>query len=173
MQICTNFACFGAKYVQICVHLTLGPTNWHEIKCMNRFTAHATKKIEDPSHMWRMLPIAGPGGTARPSTPDYRRVLRKPFTARIEPTYISGRLVPPEMQAVVGLDQFRAQHLRPLLRCSDHDLRALVPWRVSEMPPLRVTLNSLRVLVRKARRSTPFRDLIEYCMIEWLADTEL
>ena len=41
------------------------------------------------------------------------------------------------------------------------------------MPPLAVTIYSTRRILRKARRSTPFRDLEEYCMIEWLHDDQL
>ena len=96
--------------------------------------------------------------------------LGKPFTTRIEPTYVSGRLVPPEVQAAVGLDQFRARHLRPILRCTEADLCAVIPWRVNVMPPL---TDSARRILQKARRSTPFRDLVEYCMIEWLRDDQL
>ena len=50
---------------------------------------------------------------------DYCRLMRKPYTAGIEPNYVSGRLVPPEVQAAVGLDEFRAHHLRPILRCTE------------------------------------------------------
>ena len=38
------------------------------------------------------------------------------------------------------------------------------------MPSLLVTIDSIRIVLRKARKSTPFRALIEYCMIEWLRD---
>ena len=42
----------------------------------------------------------------------------------------------------------------------------MVPWRVAVMPPLVVTIDSVKtVVLRKARKSTPFRDLIEYCMV--------
>ena len=41
------------------------------------------------------------------------------------------------------------------------------------MPSPVVTLDSVKAVLRKARKSTPFRDLIEYCMIEWLRDEEL
>ena len=56
---------------------------------------------------------------------------------RIEPTYVSGRLVPPEVQAAVGLDQFLARHLRPILRCTEADPCAVIPWRVDviDAPP--------------------------------------
>ena len=120
-----------------------------------------------------VVPLARPGGVKGPAKSDYRRLLRKPYTARIEPTYVSGRLVPLEVQAAVGLDQFRARHLCPILRCSQEELCAAVPWRMAVMPPVVVTIDSVKSVLRKARKSTPFRDLIEYCMIEWLHDTEL
>ena len=41
------------------------------------------------------------------------------------------------------------------------------------MPSLVVTIDSVKAVLRKARKSKPFRDLIEYCMIEWLRDKEL
>ena len=41
------------------------------------------------------------------------------------------------------------------------------------MPDLVVTMDSVRVMLRNARRCTPFRDLAEYCMIEWLCEEEL
>ena len=41
------------------------------------------------------------------------------------------------------------------------------------MPSMVVTIDCVRTVLRKARKSTPLRDLIEYCMIEWLRDTEL
>ena len=41
------------------------------------------------------------------------------------------------------------------------------------MPALVVTIDSVKVVLCKARKSTPFRDLTEYCMIEWLRDEEL
>ena len=41
------------------------------------------------------------------------------------------------------------------------------------MPSLLVTIASDRAVLRKARKSTPFRDLIAYCMIQWLCDEEL
>ena len=53
-----------------------------------------------------VVPLARPGGVAGPAKLDYRRLLRKPYTARIEPTYVSGRLVHLEVHAAVGLDQF-------------------------------------------------------------------
>ena len=40
------------------------------------------------------------------------------------------------------------------------------------MPSLVVTIDSVMVVLRKARKSTPFRDLIEYCMIEWLREEQ-
>ena len=119
-----------------------------------------------------VVPLARLGGVKGPAKSDDRRLLRKPYTARIEPTYVSGRLAPPEVQAAVGLDQFRARHLRPILRCTQEELCAVVPWRVTVMPSLVVTIDSVRHVLRKARKSTTFRDLIEYCMIEWLRDTD-
>ena len=71
------------------------------------------------------------------------------------------------------MDQFWARHLRPLLRCTADDLCAIVPWRVPEMPPLAVSIDSVKTLLCKARRFTPYRDLLEYCMLEWLQDPEL
>ena len=120
-----------------------------------------------------VIPLARPEGVTGPSKADYRRLMRKPFTSRIEPTYVSGRLVPLEVQAAVGLDQFRAWHLRPILRCTEDELYVVIPWRVDVMPPLTVTVDSTRRIWQKARRSTPFRDLVEYCMIEWLHDDQL
>ena len=120
-----------------------------------------------------VVPLAQPRGVKGPTKLDYRRLLRKPHTARIEPTYVSGRVVPLEVQAAVGLDQFRTHHLRPILRDTLEELCAVVPWRVTVMPSLVLTIDSVRTALRKARKSTPYRDLIEYCMIEWLRDTEL
>ena len=120
-----------------------------------------------------VIPLAPPGGVTGPAKSDYRRLLRKPYTARIEPTYVSGKLVPPEVHAAVGLDQFRARHLRPILRCTGEELCAIVLWRVAIMPSLVVTIDSVRVVLCKARKSTLFRDLVEYCMIEWLREEEL
>ena len=65
-----------------------------------------------------VVPLARLGGVKGPAKSDYRRHLRKPYTARIEPTYVTGRPVSPEVQAAVDLDQFRARHLRPILRCT-------------------------------------------------------
>ena len=120
-----------------------------------------------------VVPLARPGGVKGPAKSDYRRLLRKPYTARMEPTYVSGRLVPPELQAAVGLHQFRARHWRPILRSSQEELCAVVPWRVAAMPSVVVTIDSVKTVWRKAWKSTPFRDVIEYCMIEWLRDAEL
>ena len=41
------------------------------------------------------------------------------------------------------------------------------------MPSLVVTIDFVKAVLRKAWKSTPFRDLIECCMIEWLRDEEL
>ena len=41
------------------------------------------------------------------------------------------------------------------------------------MPSLVVTIDSVRVVLRKARKSTPFRGPVEYCMIEWLREEEV
>ena len=41
------------------------------------------------------------------------------------------------------------------------------------MPSLVVTIDSVWVVLQKARKSTPFDDLIEYCTIEWLRKEEL
>ena len=120
-----------------------------------------------------VVPLARPGEVKGPAKSDYRPLLRKPYTARIEPTYVSCRLVPPEVQAAVGVDQFRARHSRPILRYTQEELCAVVPWRTAVMPPLVVTIDSVKWVLRKARKSTPFGDLIQYCMIEWLHDTEL
>ena len=121
-----------------------------------------------------VLPLAPPGGggVKGPAKSDYRCLLRKPYTARIKPTYVSGRLVPPEVQAAVGLDQFHARHLRPILRYTREELYTIVPWRVAVMPSLVVTIDSVKDVLRKARKSTPFCDVIESCMIEWLCDEE-
>ena len=112
-------------------------------------------------------------GVTRPAKSDYRRLLRKPYTARIKPTYVSGKLVPPEVQAAVGLEQFRARHVRPILHCAGEELCTIVPWRVAIMPSLVVTIDCVRVVLRKAQKSTPFRNLVDYCMIEWLREEEL
>ena len=48
-----------------------------------------------------------------------------------------------------------------------------MPCRVTVMPSLVVTIDSVMTVLRKARKSTPFRDLIECSMIEWMRDTEL
>ena len=76
---------------------------------------------------FEVIPLARPEGVIGPSKTDYRRLMRKPFTTRVEPTYVSGWLVPPEVQAAVGLDQFRARHLRPILRCTEAELCAVIP----------------------------------------------
>ena len=120
-----------------------------------------------------VVPLSRPGGVTGPAKSDYRRLLRKPYTARMEPAYVSGRLVPQEVQVEVGLVRFRARHLRPILRCTGEELCAIVPWRVAIMLSLVVTIESVRVVLRKARKSLPFRDLVEYCMIEWLRKEEL
>ena len=77
------------------------------------------------------------------------------------------------MQAAVGLDQFQAYHLRPILRCTEAEVDAVIPSRVDVVPPLAVTIDSTRRMLRKAKWSTPFRDLVEYCMIKWLHDSQL
>ena len=41
------------------------------------------------------------------------------------------------------------------------------------MPSLVVTIDFVEVVLRKARKSTPFRHLVECCMIEWLREEEL
>ena len=120
-----------------------------------------------------VIPLARPKGVTGPSKTDYRRLMWKPFTSRIEPPYASGRLVPPEVQAAGGLDPFRARHLHLILRCTEAELYAVIPWRVDVMPPLAVTIDSTRRILRKSRRSTPFLDLVEYCIIEWLHDDQL
>ena len=81
--------------------------------------------------------------------------------------------LPALLAPAVGLDQFWAQHLRPLLRCTLADLSCVIPWNVSTMPPLSATVLSSSRNLSKARRSTPYRDLIEYCMLEWLHDDQL
>ena len=82
--------------------------------------------------------------------------MRKPYTARIKPTYVRGRLVPPEVHAAVGLDQFCARHLHSILCCTGDQLFAIVPWRVAIMLSLVVSIHSVRVVLRKVRKSTPF-----------------
>ena len=122
---------------------------------------------------FQVIPLALSEGVTGPSKSDYRRLMGKPFIARIEPTYVSGWLVPPEVQATVGVDQFRARHLRPILRRTEAEVCAAIPWRVDVMPPLTVTIDSTRRILRKAQRSTLFRYLVEYCMVEWLHDHQL
>ena len=99
--------------------------------------------------------------------------MRKPYTACIERIYVNRRLVPQEVQAAVGLDQFRAHHLCPIPRCTEAKLGAVVPWNVEVLPHLAVTEDRVMVILRKARKSTPFRDLVEYCMVQWLRDDQL
>ena len=41
------------------------------------------------------------------------------------------------------------------------------------MPQLAITMDSVKVILRKARKSMPFRDLVEYRVVEWLCDDEL
>ena len=41
------------------------------------------------------------------------------------------------------------------------------------MPSLVDTLDCVIVVLLKARRSTPYRDLVEYWMIQWLHEEEL
>ena len=77
-----------------------------------------------------------------------------------------------EVQVAVGLDQFQARHLCPILRCTEAELCAVIPWRVDVMPPLTVTIDSTKRILRQAGRSTPFRDLVGYFMIEWLHDDQ-
>ena len=120
-----------------------------------------------------VIPLTLLEGVTGPSKTDYRRLMRKPFPSCIEPTYVTGRPVPREVQAAVGLDQFRAPHLRPILCCTKAELCAVIPWQVDVMPPLAVTIDTTRRILWKTRRSTPFRDLVEYCMIEWLHDDQL
>ena len=72
---------------------------------------------------------------------------------------------PPEGQAAVGLDQFQARHLRPILRGTEAELCAVIPWRIDVMPLFTVTIDSTRRILWKAQRSTPFRGLVEYCMV--------
>ena len=38
------------------------------------------------------------------------------------------------------------------------------------MPPPHVTIDFARRILQKARKSMPYRDLVEYCMLEWLHD---
>ena len=71
----------------------------------------------------------------------------------------TGGWFPPEVQAAIGPDQFRALHLCPILRCTGAELYAVIPGRVDVMAPLAVTIDSTRRILRKARRSTPFRVL--------------
>ena len=73
----------------------------------------------------------------------------------------------------MGRDQFRTRHLHPILRCTREEICAVVPWRVAVKPTMVVTIASVKALLHKARKSTPFRDLIEYCSIDWLRDAEL
>ena len=94
-----------------------------------------------------VVPLARPGGVTGPAKLDYRRLLRKPYTTCIEPTYVSGRLVPQEVQVAVGLDQFRARHPRPILRCTGEELCGIVSCRVAIMPSLVVTIDSVRVVL--------------------------
>ena len=82
-----------------------------------------------------VVPFSRPAGVPAPRKSDYRRLLRKSFTPCIEPAYVSGRLVPPEVQAALGLDLFRTRHLRPVTRCTIADFRAVIPWEVQEIPP--------------------------------------
>ena len=72
------------------------------------------------------------------------------------------------------MDQFHAQHLCPILHCIVVDPRVVIPWEVQEPPPPpQVTMDSSRRILRKAPKSTPYRDLVEYCMPEWLHDAQL
>ena len=41
------------------------------------------------------------------------------------------------------------------------------------MTSLLVTIDSVKIVLRKARKSTPFCNVIEYCMIQWLRDEEV
>ena len=73
----------------------------------------------------------------------------------------------------MGLDQFWARQLHPILRCTEAELCAVILWRVGVMLPLTVTIDSTRHIPQKARHSTPFRDLVQYCTVEWLHDDQL
>ena len=109
-------------------------------------------------------------GVLEPQKWDYRRLLLQSFMPRIEPTYVRGCLVSPEIQSAVGLDQFKATLV---LCCTVSDHYLIIPWAMPMMPPLLVTVDSTRHILRKAKRTTPYKDLIEYCMLEFLAGDQL
>ena len=46
-------------------------------------------EVVAPERSLELVPLARPGGIKGPAKLDYRRLVRKPYTARIEPTYAS------------------------------------------------------------------------------------
>ena len=143
---------------------------WHNVP-LNRKVVATRKALPQSWEVvglecsMEVVPLARPTGVTGPANSDYRRLIRKPYTVRIEPTHLSGRLVSLEVQAAVGLDQFQARDLHPILSCTPAQLCAVVLWNNVIMPRLAVTGDSVRVILRKSRKSTPFRDHIEYGMV--------
>ena len=78
-----------------------------------------------------VVPLARPGEVKGPAKSDYRPLLRKPYTARIEPTYVSCRLVPPKYKlrwVSIGSAPVIHAPFSAVLK------RSYVPWYPGERP---------------------------------------
>ena len=112
-------------------------------------------------------------GAPAPSKRHYKLVTQAPQTARLEPPYTAGEITPTELLGAVGVDQFRQRHLAPLMHLTPQQVQQWLQWTPANIPTLVITVPRIRKIIRKANRTSPFRDLLEYMHVGLLKDNHL
>ena len=161
-------------------YITEHPQWWLHITQAQQLQKHR-------SHIWRawdmihlenkirvsLNNLGGSAGAQAPRKPLYRKIFRQPYNASLEPTYVSQHNAHADMIGLVALDQFRQRHLSPPLYMNRNDILQWVQWDPPQFPPLTLTVSFLRKVLKKFPRSTPFRNLLEARMVNFLSDSQL
>ena len=131
-----------------------------------------TWDIVDVERQLRVSPISAlcVSGSPIPSKGHYKLVTQAAQTSRLEPTYTAGETTPTELLGVVGVDQFGQRHLAPLMNLSPQQVQQWLGGTPAVIRPLVITVPHFPKVIRKANRTSPFRDLLEYMHFGLLKD---
>ena len=161
-------------------YITEHPQWWLHITQAQQLQKHRSQiwRAWDMIHLENKIRVSlnnlgGSASAQAPRKPLYRKIFRQPYNASLEPTYVSQHNAHADMIGLVALDQFRQRHLSPPLYMNRNDILQWVQWDPPQFPPLTLTVSFLRKVLKKFPRSTPFRNLLEARMVNFLSDSQL
>jgi len=130
--------------------------------------------IVDVDRQLRVAPVTAlcVDGAPAPSRRHYKLVTSAASTARLEPAYTAGETTPTDLLGAVAVDQFRQRHLAPPLNMTAEEVRQVLQWTPVPFPKLVVTSRKLKRVIQRARYTSPYRDLIEYCHVGMLSEEQ-